>query len=408
MTYHAAIRRIFDGDPRPRRSEEVVVELQARWPEVGWRLSTVRTILNALCVHHTSRPYQPSYERHAFLRRVRRGVYQPAVLVEDGRAPLSSAASGSAAASEAEEATAARRARTRRAAPTVMHAVGWRVTAGLVPRLMPRDARCASVRRDLIRVLVEHIETEPFQAQYRRRPVGPVVRGWAERLKRYFWPTPSDGLSATFHTMTPWFERAGVLAAALDRGEAWTTHDRAAATHLAEAVLVWGGVPQRAGTTPDVVEAVVQRALGRHVHPEPPMNSGWTKVAALATAFLETHPERHPHVIWDSRVSASIIARLDALMLRAGEGDPSAVFPGIGTVPGRGGTRATAPLATRLRLRWPNGYRSWRTQDAGSALVREVRDVLNTEGYPRMPVGDGTSRLWTIRGVESVLFMDGY
>ena len=408
MTYHDAIRRIFDADPRPRGSDEVVAALRARWPEVGWHLSTVRTILNALCVHHASRRHYPSYERHAFLRRVRRGVYQPAAFADEDGALVPSAGSGSAATSEVATAAAARRARTRRAESTVTHAGGWRVTAGPVPCPTPRDAQCASVRRDLIRALVEHIETEPFQAQYRRRPVGPVVCGWAERLERYFWPTPSDGLSATLRTMTPWFERAGVLAAALDCGASWTTRDRAAATQLVEAMLAWGGVPQRAGATPDVVEAVVQRSLGRHVHPEPPMNSGWTKVAALATAFLEARPERYPHVIWDSRVSASIIARLDTLMLRADEGDPSALFPGIGTVPGRGGARATAPLATRRRLRWPNGYRSWRTQDAGSALVREIRDVRNTEGYPRMPVGDGTSRLWTIRGVESVLFMDGY
>ena len=218
MTYHDAIRRIFDADPRPRGSEEVVAALRARWPEVGWHLSTVRTILNALCLRPVFAPRVAAPLSKLRATRVpaagsARGLPARCVRHEDG-APVPSAGSGSAATSEAETAAAARRTRTRRAAPTVMHAGGQRVTAGPVPSPTPRDARCASVRRDLIRALVEHIETEPFQAQYRRRPVGPVVCGWAERLERYFWPTPADGLSATLRTMTPWFERAGVPAAA--------------------------------------------------------------------------------------------------------------------------------------------------------------------------------------------------
>lgn len=41
-------------------------------------------------------------------------------------------------------------------------------------------------------------------------------------------------------------------------------------------------------------------------------------------------------------------------------------------------------------------------------LVRELRDELNAGGYPPLPTPSGGSAPWTIRGVESVWFMDGY
>ena len=65
-------------------------------------------------------------------------------------------------------------------------------------------------------------------------------------------------------------------------------------------------------------------------------------------------------------------------------------------------------------LTWPNGYRSWRAQLAASALVAEVRDILNANSkeYGEMPQLDPRASEiggpWTVRGVEMVLFMDGY
>jgi hypothetical protein len=39
-----------------------------------------------------------------------------------------------------------------------------------------------------------------------------------------------------------------------------------------------------------------------------------------------------------------------------------------------------------------------------------MRDVLNdpSRAYPKMPLPAGADGLWTTRGVEMVLFMDGY
>jgi hypothetical protein len=151
------------------------------------------------------------------------------------------------------------------------------------------------------------------------------------------------------------------------------------------------------------VESVFRKALGLPHSKQPPMNSGWTKVAALATAFLEGHPSRAPDVIWDSRVSTLLVTRMEALLLEPGIRDPSYLFPHIGTVAGRGGTR---PRKTQLGR--AHAYMSWPSQFAGSCLVREIRDVLKGESYPAMPAPNGGTKPWTMRGVESVLFMDGY
>jgi len=140
------------------------------------------------------------------------------------------------------------------------------------------------------------------------------------------------------------------------------------------------------------------------------MNSGWTKVAAFATVHLEGMPDRHPQAIWDSRVSTAIVWRLDQLLAAAGAAEVPDALRDIGAVPGRGGTRPRD-----LILRWRNGYGSWRCQFAGSRFVKAMRDVLNSrhrpssaEGYARMPLPDGTCAPWTVRGVEMVLFCDGY
>jgi hypothetical protein len=82
---------------------------------------------------------------------------------------------------------------------------------------------------------------------------------------------------------------------------------------------------------------------------------------------------------------------------------PADLFPGIGTVAGQGGTRPRA-----LTRRWPSSYGKWSGQVAGSALVRDIRDILNRGDYPKMPLPDGGVGPWTTRGVEMVLFMDGY
>ena len=62
-----------------------------------------------------------------------------------------------------------------------------------------------------------------------------------------------------------------------------------------------------------------------------------TKVAAFATAGLEKIEDGRPQAIWDSRVATAVICRLERVV--PANVDIAQLFPGVGTVPGRGGTR---------------------------------------------------------------------
>lgn len=270
---------------------------------------------------------------------------------------------------------------------------------GSAPIKLATDAPRASYLMNLVR----QIEDEPYQGAYRRKAIGEPVTGWDARLRAYFWTLPAHDYAYTCSAVDKLLERARPLAEAVGIGRVWSQEEGRMAVVLAHDIFNWGGVPQKPDTvTPATVRQVFQAALDNDGKARARMNSGWTKVAAFATAHLEDDDgERHPQAIWDSRVATAIVGRLDAQL--SGDADPVQLFGAIGTVPGQGGTRPR-PLANR----WRSGYGHWSTQVAGSALVRELRDILNRGDYPKMPLPDGGEGAWTTRGVEMVLFMDGY
>lgn len=256
-------------------------------------------------------------------------------------------------------------------------------------------------RRDIVEAIVANIQEEEFEPKYRRKSLGTSkkVEGWDQRLLAYYWPKPTSGYEVTTQALTHLLAEGERLARALDRGE-WTEDEQTAAVKFANDVFIWGSVDQDPGTvTPVTVLAAFKSALDNEQASGALMNSGWTKVAAFASAHLENIEGGKPHVIWDSRVAASLITRLVNLDADA------RLFPHIGTVPGRGGTRPRD-----LKGKWRGGYQKWSCQIHGSALVREMRDVLNADPnrYPQMPLPGNASGKWTTRGVEMVLFMDGY
>lgn len=260
----------------------------------------------------------------------------------------------------------------------------------------------AHSRTGYLEALVRDIQAQPFQGVYRKRAFGAPVTGWDARLRAYFWPAPAQGYRETAAGMRDIAQTARALAEALAGQGTWNADEQQRAVELAHAIFTWGGVPQDPKTvTASTVEAVVRAALANDARAGAHMNSGWTKVAAFVTDHLDGHATGRPQAIWDSRVATSIVGRLDGL-LPAGT-DPATLFPGVGTVPGRGGTRPRA-----LSRRWPSGYKTWAGQVAGSQAVRDIRDILNNGAYPRMPLPDGGVGPWTTRGVEMVLFMDGY
>jgi hypothetical protein len=291
-------------------------------------------------------------------------------------------------------------------------------SGGVIVRLLPRQdaekasAGCAQdgsaspdeepdVRTRYLKALVRDIHAEPFQPVYRRRPTGQPVTGWDARLQAYFWPGPDSGYQKTSAAMQKLTELSGQLAQALTKHGGWSEAEQLLAVQLAHDVFGWGGVPQDADkVTPATVQAVYEAALREDADAQAYMNSGWTKVAAFATAHLEDMESGCPQAIWDSRVATAVISRLDRIVPQ--DTPIAGLFPGLGTVPGRGGTRPRD-----LSRRWPSGYGTWRGQVAGSKIVRDIRDILNQDGY-KLPQFEGRPTRWTTRDVEMVLFMDGY
>lgn len=262
-------------------------------------------------------------------------------------------------------------------------------------------------RNDYLKALVQSIQQESYQPMYRKRPIGEAVSGWDCRLSAYFWPIPGNGLRETWSAIEPIIETCNSLGNKItqDQQEPWSSSEKYLAIQVAKDIFKWGGVPQISSTvTASNIRMVFENAIANHVkHSSAPMNSGWTKVAAFAS-----HNTSNPQVIWDSRVSLSIIYRLDALMNKNKQ--DLVHFKDIGYVSGRGGFREFKKA--NLGIKWPDGYRKWSTQIAGSILVNEIVDILNNpqNKYPKMPDLTGTNKLinWTTRGVEMVLFGDGY
>lgn len=193
-------------------------------------------------------------------------------------------------------------------------------------------------------IIVRYIAEEPFQAYYRRKPIGTMRHGWGERLAAYFWPSPDRNWAVScsaLSDLSPQIQRAiGRLEACAD--------DTIAAGELLnafKATCVWGGVkvPE---SDPCVLAAEVLRVLqalsdGKVVPVDCRLNSAWTKLYAFAL------PDTC--VIYDSRVAAAVTSILDPVMQSACGW--TKWLSCLGTIPGRGGSRPRS-----LCWDWPNGY----------------------------------------------------
>lgn len=252
-------------------------------------------------------------------------------------------------------------------------------------------------RQTYIAAFVDDVQSQPYRAIYRNEPIGEEVCGWDMRLTKYFWPTPERGLADTIARLKPLLKRGEQLSHL-----PWDENSQREAIVFANDVFAWGGVRPRKEITAESVEAVVRAAISGRSNGAP-MNSGWTKVAALVTAHLER--EDRSQAIWDSRVSNSLVRRSDRILYDAGHRCVPDWLNGIGKVPGRGGTRSAN--GQRLRLNWPYAYGRWDSHYAASEIIRKIRDHLNlADSQVRMAIGSNAP--WTVRTVEMVLFMDGY
>jgi len=275
------------------------------------------------------------------------------------------------------------------------------------PQALPEHPNCD----DLIKALVEWIHISPFVRQFQyggviqNRPGAVHGRGWDFRIQEYAYarsravsfpcvyaqtgPVIARLATIVTHYNWPTVLNADVIAPAdlrqLEQDAEWICN-------------TWGGVRNR--DFPSTWEVVKSAVTGAQ-HDGAPMNSGWTKVASFVTDRLP-----NSQTIWDSRVSTSVIWRIDEL-LHGNHLLPTA-FPclaNLRVVLGRGGTRPRP-----LHNDWPDGSCTWPAHFAGSEIVRKIVKILNNpaHGYPRIPQPNGDAKKWDVFGVGLVLFMDGY
>ncbi len=284
----------------------------------------------------------------------------------------------------------------------------------------------SSVPLHILKSLVDQIQAQPFVRQQRTRGLlqpsaaAPIVTGWDQRLLEYAYAKRNTPSLHDVYSFRSTIRQA--LTNAVRSVPNW--HAITNPSHLppgvdvllqseAARIFSWGGL--RAVPFTDTWKVVKSAILGAQVHAAP-MSSGWTKVASFATDHTTL-----PQTIWDSRVSTSIVHRLDAILVDAGTtpGSP-APYRDVMIVPGRGGSR---PRPTHLDWNTAYPYRHWKAHFEGSEIVRDIVKILNTPGggYPRVPVIQDGNNGWTICGVKSpkasdwdvfsvglVLFMDGY
>ncbi len=262
-----------------------------------------------------------------------------------------------------------------------------------------------------IEAMVAWIDEDIHQPMYQRKPVGDAVSTWHDRLTAFFWPKPRMGYTEFKVFSSPLLYYSSVLAERILDGKAWTPTENQYAVKVANELFNLMGTPQRQ-VTAETVRRVFEAAVLNRVDEEAKMNSGWTFLAAFASAIHEKSPRSDyiPLMAWNSRIATAVISRLDFLLTEAGVTELGDRFPGLGLIPGWGGTRPR-----QYSLNWPSGYRSWRTQLAASRLGIQIRDILNNSvnsrgqrKYRTMPLVGGDRGPWTLRGVELVLFQDGY
>ncbi len=240
-------------------------------------------------------------------------------------------------------------------------------------------------------IVAHTIAYTPYHAYFRkqrRRHPDPEAIGWSSRLQAYFWPSFGNNWENTVPLIMQFSERFQAIENS--RGIENRATDL---LRLFEDICAWGGV-KLPETDENLLFDEVFRTLEYIDDNTLPgndsrLNSAWTKLYAIARP--------NSFVIYDSRVATALISILDSYIGDFGAIDRFRIIEGLGTVPGRGGTR---PRANRSN--WPVGYRKWESQFAANNLCRLIVDYLNANDT----IND--EREWTLREVEAVLFMEGY
>ncbi|NVJ59257.1 MAG: hypothetical protein HWE27_02645 [Gammaproteobacteria bacterium] len=260
-----------------------------------------------------------------------------------------------------------------------------------------------------IEAMVHWIDEDPHQPMYQKKPVGDAVSGWHDRLLAFFWPKPRTGYLEYSFAVSPLIYRATELADLVRQGKEWSYDDKIMATKTANEIFMLAGVPQREVNWQNVYQ-VMKAALIQDESSTAKMNSGWSALASMATVKCREENGELPLMTWNSRCASSVLSRLDFLLVEAGVNQLEGRFSNIGKVPGFGGTRPR-----EYSLQWPSAYRSWACFIAAGRLVNKIVHILNNSKdasgklkFQQMPLPGGHTGPWTARGVQLVLFSDGY
>jgi hypothetical protein len=278
-------------------------------------------------------------------------------------------------------------------------------------------------RNELLLHIIEQIHEEPYQAYYRKQPHGKEISTWPKRYSGYFWPSPAhngeiarkplksiyDNLRRLIESIANYREQKGVQLYDIPLTEVWEGQKTEAET-IARDIFSWGGVPQRNVTAENVFKVIINALTGKAIYQNAPMNSGWTKLAAfgaeVAASFFENIT---PQVIWDSRVSNSVIKRLNQHCLAENTPILQPMINELRLISGRGGFRPKIQGCLKSNG-WSVGWggNPWQTHFAGGALIEEFRKILNGDPGRFGTCPHSQNGEWSLRAVEMVLFMDGY
>lgn len=259
--------------------------------------------------------------------------------------------------------------------------------------------------------IVKHIGETQFH-YCPRRGIPSKSKSWTERLNNYRWGcgnSPFEDSERLKHLENILGNASKIRL----NGRSWNADESVEIVQATHDLFKWGRVGKGRGHNPPSIkdiEAVMLTAASYKNQYQAPLDSTWTKLAAISTVWMEGG-DSIPQVIFDSRVSVALLDSIDSVCVA--EPDLGLIREflranGLGYVTGRGGNRI-ARVAVLRGAGWKSGYRKWDAQFLASKLVSEMVSTLNSQNnYGRMPTPDGVPIAWTTRGVEMVLFMDGY
>jgi hypothetical protein len=246
-------------------------------------------------------------------------------------------------------------------------------------------------RQRILEGLVTQVEAHRFQHLSRNRQTGHAGGGWAGGLNIYSANTDQPEPQSHFDWLNGMLQQIAA---------AHTPSDR---VRCANEILKWGGMATKVSDDQagqGLLDAVIRSARQGRQSGNAPMNSSYTKIAAV-------FGYRQGNTIWDSRVSTAVCFRLACIVSDAGLSvdDARALFPHLGFVGGMSQrVLARLPLVQRY---WPNVYQSWIGHFAGAALLNEIAQLLNQQNVACPQFGNAAGAGgWNPWKVNMVFFAD--